>query len=87
MSLNIKNAETESLVRELAATTGETVTRAVTEAVRERLDRVRAHDPADAARRRALLEDIASGAAGRWIEPFKSADHGDLLYDELGRPR
>jgi antitoxin VapB len=41
MGLNIKNAETHRLVQELAALTGESMTVAVTEAVRERLDRVR----------------------------------------------
>ena len=37
MSLNIKNAETHQLVRELAELTGETQTTAVTIAVRDRL--------------------------------------------------
>jgi antitoxin VapB len=37
MSLNIKNPETYRLVKELADATGESMTTAVTEAVRERL--------------------------------------------------
>ena len=37
MSLNIKNEETHCLARELAELTGETLTVAVTVAVRERL--------------------------------------------------
>jgi antitoxin VapB len=41
MSLNIKNLEAAALARQLAAATGESVTRAVTVAVRERLARVR----------------------------------------------
>ena len=41
MSLNIKNAETYRLVRELAEATGESLTEAVGNAVRERLERVR----------------------------------------------
>jgi antitoxin VapB len=41
-SLNIKNEETYRLVHELADLTGENMITAVTEAVRERLDRVRA---------------------------------------------
>ena len=41
MGLNIKNDETYRLVDELAKLTGETMTAAVTEAVRERLDRIR----------------------------------------------
>jgi antitoxin VapB len=41
MAINIKNDETQQLTRELAALTGESMTTAVTVAVRERLDRVR----------------------------------------------
>lgn len=39
MALSIKNPETERLARELARTTGETLTEAVTKAVRDRLVR------------------------------------------------
>ena len=41
MSLNIKNEETHQLARELVALTGETMTGAVTVALRERLERER----------------------------------------------
>ena len=41
MSLNIKNKETHKLADQLAKLTGESMTDAVTKAVRERLDRVR----------------------------------------------
>ena len=41
MSLNIKNEETYQLARELANLTGETMTGAVTVALRERLERQR----------------------------------------------
>jgi len=41
MALNIKNQDTHRLVKELASVTGESMTEAVTEAVRERLDRLR----------------------------------------------
>jgi antitoxin VapB len=40
MALNIKDKETEALVAQIAALTGETKTGAVREAVRERLERV-----------------------------------------------
>lgn len=69
------------------AASGETVTRAVTEAVRERLERVRASDHDDAAKRAAGLRRIGKDAACRWVEPYRSADHADLLYDERGLPR
>ena len=83
MSLNIKSAETHQLVQELAALTGETQTRAVTVAVRERLERVRhQHEVGLADRRLAIGRDTAP----RLREPYRSSDHGDLLYDERGLP-
>ncbi len=83
MSLNIKNAETHQLVQELAALTGETQTTAVTVAVRERLDRVRHLREVGLADR---LLAIGADTAPRLREPFRSADHGDLLYDQQGLP-
>lgn len=41
MPLNIKDPETDRLARELAAQTGESLTAAVTMALRERLERLR----------------------------------------------
>ena len=87
MSLNIKNEDAERLARQLAAATGESVTRAVTVAVRERLDRVRREDEGAVADRAAQMREIAKDAASRWVEPYRSAEHGDLLYDEAGLPR
>jgi antitoxin VapB len=87
MSLNIKNAEAEALARQLAAVTGESVTRAVTVAVRERLDRVGRRGEDDVAERIARIRQIAADAAGRWVEPYRSVEHGELLYDESGIPR
>jgi len=48
---------------------------------------VRGGDEAKAAARVHRLHAIAADAAGRWIEPYRSADHGDLLYDQTGVPR
>ncbi|WP_158579968.1 type II toxin-antitoxin system VapB family antitoxin [Geodermatophilus marinus] len=87
MSLAIQDAEFEALARELAAATGESVTRAVTIAARERLDRVRDRGDVVAAEGAARLRAIARDAAGRWVEPHRSADHADLLHDEAGLPR
>lgn len=84
MSLNIKNSETHELIQELAALTGETQTMAVTIAVRERLEKVRHLRQAGLADR---LLAIGRDTAPRLGEPFRSADHGDLLYDERGLPR
>jgi antitoxin VapB len=79
MGLNIKSEETHRLAQELARLTGESMTAAVTEAVRERLDRVRRERAVGLAER---LLAIGKDCAARLKEPFRSADHGDLLYDE-----
>jgi antitoxin VapB len=84
VALNIKNQETYRLVEELANLTGENMTEAVTEAVRERLARVRPHAEPGVAER---LLQIGKECAARLKEPFRSVDHGDLLYDEKGLPR
>ena len=83
MSLNIKNTETHELVQELAALTGETQTAAVTIAVRERLERIRHLREAGLAER---LVAIGADTARRLSEPYRSADHGELLYDDRGLP-
>jgi antitoxin VapB len=84
MHLNIKNSETHRLAQELADATGETLTGAVTEAVRERLDRVRQGTATSLATR---LVAIGRDVAERLPEPQRSADHGDLLYGDDGLPR
>lgn len=58
MALSIKNPEADHLARELAATTGETLTDAVLAALRERLDRERhRRRPGIASRLRRLAAD------------------------------
>jgi antitoxin VapB len=84
MAMNIKNAETERLVRELVAITNESMTVAIMEAVRERLERLNKEPENELAER---LMAIGKDCAARLKEPFRSADHGDLLYDERGLPR
>jgi antitoxin VapB len=84
MSLNIKSREAHRLAEELAKLTGESMTTAVTIAVRERLDRVRQEHSLSLADR---LLAISRDCAAHLKEPFRSADHADLLYDERGLPR
>ena len=86
MSMNIKNQEAHKLARQLARVTGESLTEAVTEAVRERLKRVQNKDK-HAARLSDRLLEIGRDCAARLKEPLRSADHGDLLYDEKGLPK
>lgn len=84
MSLNIKSEKTHRMVRELARLTGESMTVAVGEAVRERLERVKGGSKQELAER---LLQIGRECAAHMKEPFKSIDHGDLLYDEKGLPK
>jgi antitoxin VapB len=84
MSLNIKNKDAHKLAQQLARLTGESLTEAVTEAVRERLKRVQNKHNAKLSDR--LLE-IGQDCAKHLKEPFRSVDHGDLLYDEKGLPK
>ena len=84
MSLNIKNKETHKLADQLAKLTGESMTDAVTKAVRERLERVRSGRGSGLADR---LLNIGKDCAARLKEPFKTGNHGDMLYDEKGLPK
>jgi antitoxin VapB len=84
MGLNIKNEEAHRLARELANATGESMTVAVSAAIRERLERVRGNSKKDPVER--ILE-IGRDCAAHLKEPYKSVEHGDLLYDEKGLPR
>ena len=84
MAINIKTENTHKLAQQLAKLTGESLTSAITEAVRERLERVRAAKGDDLAER---LVRIGQDCVAHLREPFRSVDHGDLLYDEKGLPR
>jgi antitoxin VapB len=84
MSMNIKNKDTYRLTRQLAKLTGESLTTAVTEAVRERLERVRRGRGEDLAER---LLAIGRDCAAHLKQPFQTIDHGDMLYDQRGLPR
>ena len=84
MALNIRNAETERLTAALALMTGRTKTEAVTEALRDRLERLRrersGRSPADE------LDDIGRRCAKLPVLDERSADE-ILGYDEHGAPR
>jgi antitoxin VapB len=84
MSLNIKNEEAHRQARELASLTGESMTVAVSEAIRERLERVRGNSRGDLAER---ILKIGRECAAHLKEPYKSIDIDELLYDEKGMPK
>lgn len=80
MSLNIKNEETHRLVQELTALTGESMTTAVTEAVRERLARIKSNGIKE--RIAKIRREVAKELKGKPLP-----DHAELLYDERGLPK
>jgi antitoxin VapB len=81
-SLNIKDPAAHRLAEAIAEATGETMTRAVTEALRERYERIQSR------RGKATVEEllaIADRAAAHVKRPY--VDHAELLYDENGLPK
>ena len=81
--LNIKSEDAHRLASELAALTGESLTAAVTAALRERLERERRERDIETRRRR--LTELATEIRAHMREPV-SSDHS-WLYDENGLPR
>jgi antitoxin VapB len=84
MGMNIKNEEAYRLTKQLAKLTGESLTTAVTEAVRERLNRIRRDRDVDLGQR---LLSIGRDCAAHLKEPFRTIDHNEMLYDERGLPK
>ena len=84
MTMNIKSKEAYRLTKQLSTLTGESLTTAVTEAVRERLERVRREHGVDLAER---LLAIGRDCATRLKEPFRTIDHENMLYDDRGLPK
>ncbi|PKA45075.1 type II toxin-antitoxin system VapB family antitoxin [Rhizobium sullae] len=82
MSLSIKDPEAHRLAQAISHATGESMTRVVTEALRERLATI------ERRKGRASVEEllaIADRAAAHVKHPY--VDHADLLYDEHGIPK
>lgn len=80
-SLNVKDQEARRLAQAIAQETGETLTGAVTEALRERYERLRRRH------KKASVEEllaIARRAASHVKHPY--VDHAELLYDEHALP-
>ena len=80
MGLNIKKEETHHLAVRLANLTGETLTEAVTVAIRDRLEKVERHREVNAKAQR--IKEMVE-RAGLQDAP----DHDALLYDERGLPK
>jgi antitoxin VapB len=81
-SLNVKDPEAHRLAQAIARATGETITRVVTEALRERYVRLQ-NGPGKASVEELLA--IAKRASKDVKRPY--IDHAELLYDERGLPK
>ena len=84
MSLNIKNEAAHKLASRVARLTGESLTEAVTTALRERLEKLTRDDGKERANRlMAIGRDCASRLKGR----SRTISVDELLYDERGLPK
>jgi len=86
MGLNIKNTETEKLIRELADELNVSLTAAVTDAVQARLAAVRA-DRKTSDINWDRVEELAAEIREMLGEEYLSQDFDELLYDEMGLPK
>jgi antitoxin VapB len=85
MALSLKNEETERLARELARQTGESLTQAVTLAVKERLERQQKASKREG--RMEWLMKLTERTAPLLKDLPPSDKIGDLLFDkETGLP-
>jgi antitoxin VapB len=78
--LNIKNPETRQLALELSRITGESVTEAITAALRERLERMKRVRSKEGVAEK-LLE---MGRRWRTEPELDPRDPDEILYDEFG---
>jgi antitoxin VapB len=83
MTLNIKDPEAHKLAKSIAQQTGESLTRTVTEALRERLARL--HKTGNA--RSSADELLAIGRRCAAALKGRPVKHAVLLYDKRGLPR
>jgi antitoxin VapB len=81
-SLNIKDPEAHRLAVAISRITGESITRVVTEALQERLERLQVQ------KEKASVEEllgITRRASAQVSGPY--LDHAAFLYDENGLPK
>jgi antitoxin VapB len=83
VSPNIKDPEAHKLAQQLAEATGETMTNVVTEALREKLLRVRKKQT----KRLTVEEMLVIGKKIRSQIKGPIINHAELLYDEKGLPK
>jgi antitoxin VapB len=81
-TLNIKDPEAHRLAAAIAKETGETMTRVVTEALRERFGRLPSRQHKASIEELRAIARRAGGSSKR-----THVDHGAYLYDERGLPK
>jgi antitoxin VapB len=84
MAISIKSMETERLAREVAAKTGESLTGAIQQALRERLDRLKRQQ-----RQKAITSQLQDILRRVDLLPVLDSRTPDEIvgYDEHGLPR
>jgi hypothetical protein len=89
MSLNIKSARAVSLVRELAARTGSSLTAAVEDAVARRLAELDGEDHAGIGAKRAAAAEVLDELGSLLTAKDKQAIRQNVadLYDDAGLPQ
>lgn len=85
MALNIKNEETCDLAKQLANMTGESLTAVITNALREKVERLQQKKNKKAHAEELLM--IGQRCASHIKEPVSSLNHGNILYDKHGLPK
>jgi antitoxin VapB len=80
--LNVKDPEAHRLAQAIAKETGESMTRAVTEALRERYQRLRNRKGKASVKE---LLAIAQRVSKQVKKPY--LDHAEFLYDDHGLPK
>jgi len=86
MSLNIKHPEAHRLAAEIARRTGESMTRAVTVALAERLDRLETVSRHEADGRVARLMSLGAAFAAGLDDAARAASAAADLYGDDGLP-
>ena len=86
MAVNIKDPDTDRLIRELVQRTGESQVTAVKTGVVERLERLTQRGGERRPSRKERLRAIARDTGPRLAHACASDEIGDLLYDEQGLP-
>jgi antitoxin VapB len=85
MQLNIKSDDAYRMASRLAELTGESLTTAVTTALRERLERE--EQARDREQRKRHIREIAADIRRHMKQPLPTSDHSWLYDEDTGLPK